>query len=206
MLLNELNFLDRINLKLVSRIFPVKKAAILLLDKIEVDLKEAKINQINVPSISLPQISSDFCLARNELCELKVVLSYIQIVTCRAPRCQQKIRIQIDENSIGKELKIVCPTCKHGFLYSPVKNELIEDFTIWLRRQLDYPEIESFNILLNQPRKAGKSYNKFGSEDKQPTLFDYEKEKECIHGLKKEFLFHLCGKGTAGARKNRFSC
>lgn len=139
MLLNNPKFFERVKLKLISKVFPLKRTEILLLDKIEIDLREAKINQINIPFISLPQITSDFCLGRPEIIELKALL----------------------------------------------EDRGVEDLTLWLREQLSYPEIECFSVLLDTPRKAGKSYHQSETEGKQATLFRFEEDKDCIHGLKK---------------------
>ncbi len=141
MLLNNRKFFERTKLKLVSKLFPLKRTEILLLDKLEIDLKEAKINQINIPSISLPQITSCFCLSRPEIIELKALL----------------------------------------------EDRGVEDLTLWLREQLSYPEIESFSVLLDIPRKAGKSYQQSEAEGKQAALFELDGDKDCIHGLKKSW-------------------
>jgi len=141
MFLNNAKFLERAKLKIVSKVFPFKRPEILLLDKLEIDLRGAKINQINIPSISLPQITSDFCLGRPEIIELKALL----------------------------------------------EDRGVEDLTLWLREHLYYPEIESFLVLLNTPRKAGKSYRQSEAEDKQAILFEFDEDKDCIHGLKKSW-------------------
>lgn len=142
MLLNNLKFFERTKLKLVNRIIPVKRTEIILLDKIEIELKEAKINQISIPSISLPHITSDFCPETPEIIEFRTLLE--------------------DRKS--------------------------EDLTFLLREHFLYPEIEFFPILLDIPRKAGKSYRQIEEEDKQISLFDTkEGNKRCIHGLKKSW-------------------
>jgi len=228
MLLNNTKFLERTKLKLVSKVFPFKRTEILLLDKLEIGLKKAKINQISIPfislpqitpdfcpdrpeviklkallenrgvedltlwlrehlPISLPQITSDFCIVKPELIELKIIPSYIQIITCQNTQCLQKLRLRLDEELIGRQLEITCPTCRHMFVYSPTKDELIEDLTTWLKEHLSYPEIESFSVLLNTPRKAGKSYQQGEAEYKQATLFKLDGDEDCIHGLKKSW-------------------
>jgi len=140
MLLSNLKFLERTKLKLISKVFPVKRTEVLLLDKLEIALKEAKINQIGITSISLPPITSDFCPDRPDIGTLSTLL--------------------VDQG--------------------------VKDLTLWLREQLSYPEIESFSILLDIPRRVGKSY--IESEDRQATLFDFEEgDKNCIHGLKRSW-------------------
>ena len=195
MFLNNLKFLERTKLKFASKVFPVKRTEILLLDKIEIDLNEAKINQINIPSISFPHITSDLCPLKPELIELKTAPSYVQIITCQNTQCLQMLRIKIDEQSIWEQLKIICPICHHTFIYSPTKEDYIEDFTTWLKEQLFYPEIESYSMLLDLPRKTGKSYSKIEVENRQASLFDIEKgDKNCIHGLKKKWCSICIGK------------
>lgn len=54
--------------------FPVKSVDVFLLDKIEILLKEAKVNQISIPSIFLPLISPDFCSGVPEIIELKALI------------------------------------------------------------------------------------------------------------------------------------
>jgi superfamily II DNA or RNA helicase len=71
MFLNNLSFLERTKLNLISKIFPVKKPELILMDQLEITLKEAKINQIKIPSISLPQVSFNFCPVRPEITGLK---------------------------------------------------------------------------------------------------------------------------------------
>ena len=111
MLLTNLKFFEKAKLNVFSRIFPVKSADILLLDKIEIDLKETSINQVNIPSIPLSQITTDLCPVKSESIELKTVISYAQIITCQNANCLQSLRISIDEQTTGRQLKIRCPTC-----------------------------------------------------------------------------------------------
>jgi len=142
MFLKNLKFLERTKLKLVNKIFPVKRTEILLLDKLEIALKEAKINQISIPSISLPHITSDFCPESSEIIELKTLL----------------------------------------------EDRGLEDLTLWLSEQLSYPEIEFFSVLLDIPRKAGKSYHQATTKERQDTLFGPDEgDMDCIHGLKKSW-------------------
>jgi hypothetical protein len=183
--LNNLGFLERTNLKLVSKIFPIKKPETLLLDKIEIDLRKARVSQINIPSISLPQITFDLCPVKPDLIELKTIPSNAKIVTCQNTKCLRKLRIEINNLLIGRKFKITCPTCHHFFVYSPTEEELIEDLTAWLKEELFFPAIEPFPVLLDSPERAGKSYRQAESEDKQTSLF--EADKDCIHGLKKSW-------------------
>lgn len=74
MLLDNLKFLERAKLNLANKIFPVKSVEIFLLDKLEILLKEAKVNQISIPSIFLPRITSDFCSEVPEIIELKTLM------------------------------------------------------------------------------------------------------------------------------------
>lgn len=74
MFLNNLKFLERTKLKLVSKIFPVKRTEFVLLDPLEMALKEAKTSQITIASIPLPKISSDFCPVRPAIGKLKAFL------------------------------------------------------------------------------------------------------------------------------------
>ena len=187
MLLTNLKFFERTKLNVVSRIFPVKSADILLLDKIEIDLKETNINQVDIPPILLPQITTDLCPVKPESIELKTAISYAQIITCQNANCLQNLRISIDEQAIGRHLKIRCPTCSHSFIYSASENEFIEDFTKWISEQFFYPEIESFSVILDKPKRDGKSYKQTEDQDKQSTLFPEDEDKNCIHGLKKSW-------------------
>ena len=206
MLLSNYNFLKRANLKLVSKIFPVKRPEILLLDKLEINLKGTKINQINIPSISFPQTTGDLCPVKPKVIEQKTVPSYFQVIICQNAQCLHKLRIQIDEQSIGKQLKIICPICGHTFVHSLTKDKLIHDFSTWLREQLFYPEIESFPLLSNLPRKAGKSYKQIQAEIRQLPLFDFEEEdKNCIHGLKKSWC-SICIQKEKQHRAKAVSC
>jgi len=150
MLLNSLKIFDRTKLNLVSKIFPVRQTETLFLDKIEIDLRGTQINQIDIPSISVPIVTTDFCPLNPEVIDLQAIPSYVQIITCENSQCLQKLRLTIDERSIGKQLNIGCPTCRHSFIYSPARDELIEDFTEWLKEQVFYPEIELFPVQLDR--------------------------------------------------------
>lgn len=188
MLLNSLKFFDRTKLNLVSKIFPVRQTETLFFDKIEIDLRVTQVNQIDIPSIAVPIITTDFCPLTPELVDLQAVPSYTQIITCQNSQCLQKLRLNIDEQSIGNQLNVRCPTCRHSFIYSPSGDELIEDFTEWLKEQIYYPEIESFPVQLDRPRTPGKSYSQGAEKDNQTTLFEEaEGNKDCIHGLKKSW-------------------
>lgn len=188
MLLNSLKFFDRTKLNLVSRVFPVKQTETLFLDKIEIDLRVTQVSQIDIPSISLPIVTTDFCPLNPEVIDLQATPFYIQIITCQNSQCLQKLRLTINEQSLGKQLNFRCPTCRHSFIYSPSGDELIEDFTEWLKEQIYYPEIESFPVQLDRPRTPGKTYKQGGEKDKQTTLFEEaEEDKDCIHGLKKSW-------------------
>ena len=187
MLLNSLKFFDRTKLNLVSKIFPVKQTETLFLDKIEIDLRVTQVNQIDIPSIPLPIVTMDFCPLNPEVIDLETTPSYVQIITCQNSECLQKLRLTIDDQSIVKQLNIRCPTCRHSFIYSPSRDELIEDFTEWLKEQIYYPEIESFPVQLDRPRTPGKSYKQSVEKDKQLTLFHELEDKNCTHGLKKSW-------------------
>jgi HJR/Mrr/RecB family endonuclease len=187
MLLNNLRFSERVKLNLVSKLFPVKSADILLLDKIEIDLKETNVTQVNVPPLALPQITDDFSLANTESEEFNTKPSYTQIINCNNNNCRQLLRLNIYEQIIGSQLSVTCPTCRKTFLYAPTGDELIADFTAWLKDQLFYPDIKSFSMLLDKPRNAGKAYRQ-STEKEQSSLFDTEDDdKDCIHGLKKSW-------------------
>jgi aspartate carbamoyltransferase regulatory subunit len=154
-LLDNLDFLEKINLMLVSKIFPVKRTKILLLDKIEIDLRESRINQISIPPIPLPEITSDLSVVKPVLAEQKIAPTYVQIITCNNTQCSKKLRMQIDSQLIGRNLKIQCPICNHAFIYSLTKDELVEDFTTWLKEQLFYPEIETISGSYRYARESG---------------------------------------------------
>lgn len=188
MLLSNLKFFERTKLNTVSRIFPIKNPEILLLDKIEIDLRATQVTQIDIPSISEPIVTTDFCPSNAELIELHAIPSYGQVIICQNPQCLQKLRLNIDEQDIGKQLRLKCPTCHHSFFFSVSENELIEDFTTWLKEQMYYPEIESFSVILDRPRTPGKAYKQSAEKDEQTTLFEEaEGDKDCIHGLKKNW-------------------
>ncbi len=69
MRLNNLKFSERAKLRLLRTIFPVERREILLLDRLEVELKEAGINYIDISAIFLPQITNDSCPAEPELAQ-----------------------------------------------------------------------------------------------------------------------------------------
>lgn len=188
--LHKMKFLERNRLKLVSRVFPIKETDTLLLDKLEIVLKGAKINQINIPTISSPQVTASFCIDKQEPIEIKIPFNYNQFITCQNNSCLHEFGIQIDEKSIGRQLRITCPVCENTFGYSPIEEDMIEDFTKWIKEHLLYPEIESFSLLSKSPSKAGKIYRKVSKEDIEDIIFSIEEgEKTCIHGLKKSWCY-----------------
>lgn len=67
MLLKNPKFLQKIKLNLITKLVPLNKPGILLLDILEIALKEAKVNQVSIQPILYPQITSDFCPARPEI-------------------------------------------------------------------------------------------------------------------------------------------
>ena len=188
MLLNSLKFFERTKLNLVSKIFPVRQTEKLFLDQIEIDLREAQINQIGIPSISIPTVTKDFCTLTPELVVLQAVPFYTQIITCQNSQCLQKHQLAVDKQCIGKQLNIRCPTCRHSFIYNQSRDELIVDFTEWLKKQFCYPELESFPVQLDRPKTLGKSYRQGVEKYKQAPLFaEHEEGNKCIHGLKKSW-------------------
>jgi len=73
MKLNYLRLLKSAKLKLISKIFPIKKREILLLDIIEILFKEAQINQIVIPAISFPHLTSNYCPTKPESIDLETL-------------------------------------------------------------------------------------------------------------------------------------
>ena len=66
------DFWKRVILKLISKLFPFERVGIILLDKLEIAFREAKINQFDIPSISSPYVTFDLCPVRPELIELRL--------------------------------------------------------------------------------------------------------------------------------------
>lgn len=193
--LHKMKFIERNRLKLVSKVFPIKETDTLLLDKLDIALKGAKINQINIPTISSPKITANFCIDKQKPIEIKIPFNYNQFITCQNNSCLHEFGIQIDEKSIGRQLRITCPVCENTFGYSPIEEDMIEDLTAWLKENLLYPQIESFSLLSKSPRKAGKIYRKISKEDIEDIIFSIEEgEKTCIHGLKKSWCYRCIQK------------
>lgn len=74
MLLNNLKFLEKTKLKLVSKVFPFKRTEVVLLDKLDIAISETKINQITISAILSPDVTHDFCPVRPEINELEILL------------------------------------------------------------------------------------------------------------------------------------
>jgi SNF2 family DNA or RNA helicase len=134
-------FFERTRLRVVSKIFPVKKPEMLLLDWLEISFKEPRINQIRVPSLISPDVTPNACLAKPELVD------------------------------VGTELVL-------------------------------RPEIESFPLLSDLPRKAGKLYKRGEEEEREDILFGSEEDKKCIHGLKKSWCA-VCNEKEKQERKRK---
>lgn len=181
MILRNLNSFKKTKLTIVSKILPIKTPGILLLDQIEIELKEAKVNQIDIFHIPVPQITSNLCPEEPESNELKTSLSYTKNISCQNVNCFfQGITIDIDDQTIGKQIKVICPICGYSFLYSVAEDEFIIDLTNWLKEQIFSPNIYSFSVTFDKVILNGKSY-------KQSKYID----KDCIHGLEKSQCF-LC--------------
>lgn len=192
MILGNLNFFEKAKLIIVNKISPIKTPGILLLDKIEVELKETKINQIDISYILVPQITSNLCPVVPESNELKISLSYTQIITCQNANCFfQGITIGIDDQTIGKQIKIICPICGDSFLYSVSEDEFIVDFTNWVKEQIFSPNIYSFSVTFDKAILAGKSYKQNEEIHKHMPQFSEYIDKDCIHGLEKSWC-SLC--------------
>jgi len=140
-LLGNPNFFERTKLKIVRKIFPVKKPEILLLDRLEISFKEPGVNQIGVPSLSSPDVTPNACLAKPEFVDVRPEL-------------------------------VICP------------------------------EIESFPLLSDFPRKAGKLYKQIEQEEPKDDLFTPEEDKNCIHGLKKSWCA-ICNEKERNEKKRK---
>lgn len=187
MLLSSRSFPTRAKLNLISKIFPVKPVDILLLDNIEIGLKEAIATQVSISPLNIPQITDNFSLTNPETEEFYTIPAYVPIINCPNSSCGQLLQLTIYKKYIGWQLSFTCPVCHDIFKYDCTDSDLTEDFTEWLKEQLFYPEIESFPMLIENPRKAGKSYRQ-SPEKEQVTFFDAEENnKNCLHGIKKSW-------------------
>jgi len=199
---NNSGLLGGARLKLAEKLVPVKGTKILSFDKMNLDLKEAFINQINVPPIRSPEITNDFCPPKPQITRSKIVPSYAQIFICKNKECLTKLRLPFDHSSFGRRFRITCPVCHDSFEYIASKDELIGDFTSWLEEELNYPEIQSFPVILDQPKKAGKAYGRIEAEERQATLFDTEEgENTCVHGLRKSWCSTCIERERKGREK-----
>ncbi|MBC8358134.1 MAG: restriction endonuclease [Candidatus Aminicenantes bacterium] len=188
MALLNFNFYSRTKLKIASKIFPVRKTKISLLDNLNLELQKTKINQINIPSISPPEITNDFCPEHKSTIEIDSSLSYIVASTCENTKCAYKFLTRINGNFIGERIKITCPQCNQFFIFDVSKDCITYDFSAWIKEQLQIPEIESIELLSKKPRRAGKLFSKAEAIVKEEELFTSEEgSKECIHGLKKNW-------------------
>lgn len=232
--LSKSNLLQKARFTVARRIFPVRKTQVFFLDKLEIGLTGPNVSQIDIPSVTLPNVTSDLCprpsetypiivpniptpaittqlawvavdfievalhailkpeitseicLVEPEVLQLRVFPPYVQLITCSNSHCLKTLRLQIDLPSMGKDLEAICPSCHQKLLHRTTIEEAIVDLTTWLKEQLICPGIESLPLLLDPPRRAGKSYTKDGQEDKQPELLPAEDEN-CIHGIKKSW-------------------
>ena len=135
----KLSLSGRARFSLATKILPIKRTPIRLLDSLEIAFIKPQTNQVTIDSILKAEVSSDLSLDKSEVLELTP-----------------------------------CPEAP-----------LTEDFTEWLQEHLSYPEIQSFPLLLDNPRRAGKSYQEDEKETAQIALF--EDKSRCIHGLPKSW-------------------
>jgi len=79
MYLHNLKFWERSKLKLISKIFSIEKPEAIFFDELEIGFKKAKISQANIPPISSPRLTIDFCLSPSKITNLNVTLQEPQI-------------------------------------------------------------------------------------------------------------------------------
>ncbi len=182
-------FLKSTRIGIAKRLFPVKKTDVLLIDRLEIDLNKAKINLINIPSMQKPQALEDLCPKKPEISKQIISISYSRTINCQNEECSKMLRVLINTDYLGRNLIVKCPICKYDFNYVLYRDQVTNDYTLWLGEQFNPPDIESFTIFFKEPRKEGRSYNQEEEEsgEKQVSLFDlYEEESNCIHGLNRE--------------------
>lgn len=200
------SILEKAKLGIVKKIFPVKKTQILLLDHLEIALKEAKVNHINIPPIQETKISADICLQLPAIEEENLALSYYQIITCKTNSCAQKLRIHFNQALIGKKIKVVCSNCKYDFYHEIDENDITEDYTPFIKGQLFTPDIEMFPMLAVQPKSAGKSFKKPEPAESQISLFDLDDNDDaCIHGLSRRTCAYCIEKERAETERSAVS-
>ncbi len=159
------NSWKRVVLKLVSKVFPFKRAEILLLDELDIAFGEIKINQINIPSIPSPHITSDLCPIRPELVKLSLSLEEQEL---------EDISISIKEGMSRSQIEA------SDFLFdNPKLSELniqferpeIDDLTTWLRQHPDWCETTEY-------RKEEESHRCFEEEETSHKEDDTQRKAE----------------------------
>lgn len=183
------NFYSKTKLKFARKIFPVKAPKISLLDYLGLELQKTKINHINIPSISPPKISDNYCPEIRETIEIKSSPFYFVPSTCKDEECGCNFILRMDRGFLGERGKIECPKCKQFFIINISEDSIIHDLTAWIEEHLSIPDIESFLLLGIKPRKAGKLYVQPEVIEKEELFSSEERSKECIHGLRKDWCY-----------------
>lgn len=187
MAFSNLNFYRRVKLKFVSKIFPSRVPNISQLGNLDLELPKTKINQIKIPSMSMPEISNNYCPEKNDIVEIESSPYYIVASTCKNEECGYSYLGRTNSKFLGRRIRITCPKCDKFFITDVSEDYIAYDLTDWIKDQLFIPEIESISLLSKKPRKAGKLFKKVGEIEQEEIFTLEEGSKECIHGLKKSW-------------------
>jgi len=158
---HDLSLVGRSRLKVLSKVFPLRKPRKGVLTKQSVSLGEAKISNIEIPSFPGINITSNLCQPEKML--------LVTFSTLSQPAVTSDLCLS------GNDLRNV------EFLLDDVNTV---DLTDWLGLQLLSPEIESFPVSLSTSKIRGKAYLQSEDESAQAELFQSEPGEDCIHGLK----------------------
>ena len=178
--------LKKAKLGVVRRIAPFRRTKTVLLDDVEIALKEAKTCQVQVPSIPNPEVTPDLAPAKSQVIEKGIEPRCV--LTCQNAECRIRLAFPARGLLSSKELRVICPVCGHACESGVGTDVLVVDFSEWFADRFVAPEIISIPVDLSSPRRAGKSYVKTESETAQPELFPSEEsDEQCTHGLRKRW-------------------
>jgi len=187
MALPHLNIFNRTKFRIAERVFPIKSPSISLLDALDLKLPNTIIDQINIPSISKPNLSDNFCPEKNDAEEVDVSPFFFIQVACKDAECGKIFLCQCGWSFVGKRGQIKCPFCDLASIYDITEDLVSLDFSSHLEELELVPQIESISLLLKGPSIRGKQYKKIDVAEAIELFTKAEGSDECVHGLKKSW-------------------
>jgi SNF2 family DNA or RNA helicase len=183
MSLSNLGFFQRVKTGLVSKLSPLRPAEVVKLDIADLGLREATVTGNFFLYCNTPQITSDFCLSAAETAEFNTAPSFPEVSSdlCLAISELETFDLQPSYSNVISCQNAICQ------FETALSQKPIEDFTAWINNGLSSPTIKSFSMLMDQPGKAGKSYDSDAKKERNFQTAPKTQHEKCIHGMIKSW-------------------